>query len=121
MMSNAMTWLRGTLAEAAGVAITYTDGTYSVDLTPWIGRTVFGSTLDGAARVEWGDRDYLIPADLLILNGVVVKPAVGNRITETVNGTAKTYEVMRPATGEPAWRYSDPGETLLRIHVKRVA
>ncbi len=120
MFSDAQTWLNETLATAAGVSVTYTDGTYSVSLTPWVGRTVFSSNLDGAARIEFGDRDYLIPVSVLILNGAATKPAVGHRITESVNGTTKVYEIMRPDTGEPAWRYSDQGETVFRIHVKRV-
>jgi hypothetical protein len=32
-------------------------------------------------------------------------PAVGDRITETINGAAKTFEVQTPENGEPAWRY----------------
>ena len=120
-MSRAQAWLNSKMQTAAGVSIVYTRGAYTVDLTPWVGRTVFASNLEGNARIEWGDRDYLITAAQLILNGSVVEPAVGDRITETVGGTSMAFEAMRPDTGEPCWRYSDPGRTLLRVHTKRVS
>jgi hypothetical protein len=88
-----------------------------IDLTgrAWVGRTVFSRIPNAAgATVVFGDRDYLVAvADL------PAEPERGDRIAETINGQAVTFEVMAPAS-EPAWRYSDPARTVYRIHAKEV-
>lgn len=117
------------LATAAGVSVTYsrtTGGvTYSVtlsgDTAVWVGNTLFKlQDIDGL-RIAWGERDYLIVAANLILNGSAVEPAENDRIVETIDGTSMTFEVLPPGGGEPAWRWSDPDRTRYRVHVKRVA
>lgn len=109
-------WLPAQAQTAAAVSVTYSRGAETITITTAVvGRTVFASNVEGAARIEFGDRDYLIPVDDLTF-GV---PAIGDRITETVDGTAKVFEVVTPDTGEPAWRYSDPQHTVWRIHVKQ--
>lgn len=108
---------------SAGVSITYARGVDSVELTAWEGRTLFAieSRQEGAARVQWGDKDYLIVASELILDGDTVTPREGDRITQTLPEGDVTFEVLPPNRGEPAWRYSDPQRTILRVHVKEVA
>ena len=121
LMSRGQDWLNSKLQTAAGVSTVYTRGAYTLNLTPWVGRTVFASNLEGNARIEFGERDYLIPKVDLVLNGAATEPAIGDRITETVGGESKVFEIMRPSTGEPAWRWSDSSQTRYRIHVKRVS
>lgn len=121
-LSDSVSWLNNTLQESAGVSVTYTTPAgVSLSLTPWLGRTLFASNLQSAARVEWGELDFLIPVADLTSGGTAFEPAIGHRITLTIGGSSKVFEVMRPSTGEPAWRYSDPGQTVYRIHVKRVS
>lgn len=124
LMSRARSMLARNLKQAAGVSVTYTRGSSSValsgDTAVWVGNTLFKLQDAGGLRMEWGERDYLIAAADLVIGGSRVEPAENDRITETVNGTAMTFEVL-PITGEPAWRWSDPGRTIYRIHVKRVA
>lgn len=102
-------------------AITYTrlaGGTVDLTGKAWVGRTAYARqpVADSAqAVVTFEDRDYLIPA--LDLGA---EPARGDRVTEVVNGTTKTYEVMAQF-GEAEWVYSDPGETVYRVHVKQVS
>lgn len=102
--------------RAAGVSVTYAPlSGGSVTLTAVPGAIAFRSETDGGARVEVGDRDYLIDvADLAAV------PQIGDRITETINGTACVFEVQTPDTGEPAWRYSSSWRAFYRIHTKRV-
>lgn len=115
--------------QKAGAApagpITYTriaGGEITLTGLAWVGNTRFSRLpaggVDGPAVVH-GDRDYLIPADALVYGGSAFLPARGDRITETIGGSAVTFEVMS-LPGEPEWRYSDPGRTLLRVHVKEV-
>lgn len=116
-------FLAEALGRVAGVALVYAraaGGTVTITAESggaWVGRTAYTAVQQGAIRVEWGDRDYLIAAAALT-GGV---PAEGDRITETINGAAAVFEVMSPGSGEPAWRYSDPQESVYRLHVKRVA
>lgn len=111
-------WLPAMAAQVAGVTVTYTRGVTSVSLPALEGRTVFASQQEGAPRVEFGDRDYLIElADLTTFGD----PQVGDRITETLAGVARVFEVRTPGTGEPAWRWSDPGHTRYRVHTTRVS
>ncbi len=118
------------VGKAAGVSITYTRGATTLtildtDGAAWVGRTAFVSNQNGAARVEWGDRDYLILASALAglpaaacIDETPV--AIGDRITEVVEGASLTFEVMTPGTGEPAARFSDPTRTVVRLHCKQV-
>lgn len=119
LLDRGMAMLNRRLGQAAGTAVTYTRGATVVPLDDaLVGRTAFVSNQQNAARVEWGDRDYLIPVASLVALG---EPADGDRIGETVNGTALVFEVMTPSTGEPAWRYSDATRTVFRVHTKQVA
>lgn len=111
-------WLPGQAAQAAGVSVTYTRGATSRTVTALVGRTVFSSNLDGGPRIEFGDRDYLIESSEMTAFG---DPAIGDRITETLAGSQRVWEVMTPGTGEPAWRWSDPQHTRYRVHTTQVS
>ena len=105
-----------------GEALTYKrDGSADIELAAddgaWFGAVRFTSLLSEAAQIEWSDDDLLLPIALITAVG---EPQEGDRIVRTVNGDALTLEVMRPGTGEPAWRYSDSSRTLFRLHLKRV-
>lgn len=116
LFRNAQAWMRTKLVDAAGVSVTYTRKATGTPLTinAVIGRTVFSSNLSDTVRVEFGDRDYLVDVDQL-----PAQPAIGDRITETLDGQTHVYEVTTPQTGEPAWRWSDPQCTIYRIHTTR--
>ena len=90
--------------------------TDAIDLTgkAWVGRTVFSRlNKEGGAAVVFGDRDYLVP--VAELPG---EPQRGDRITEVIGEVETVFEVVEPL-GEPAWRYSDPGHTVYRVHTKK--
>lgn len=125
LFEKARTWLPAQMEAAAGVGpVTYTRARtlHVVTLSPWVGRTLFATSREaGGASVAWGDRDYLVPRDQLRVGGVEFEPDDGDRLVEVIGGVACTFEVMKPDTGEPAWRWSDTGETTYRLHVKKVA
>jgi hypothetical protein len=106
---------------AASISYQPAAGGNPTDLTgrAWVGRTVF-SRRDPAQRgpsVEYGDRDYLIPAAEL-----PGEPARGDRVTERIGEWLVTFECMVPSLeGEPAWRWSDPARTVYRVHTKEVS
>jgi hypothetical protein len=94
------------------------DGGEPTDLTgkAWVGRTVFvrRDPVQRGPAIEFGDRDYLIPVGEL-----PAEPKLGDRLTERLGAWDVTFEVVTPA-GEPAWRWSDPGRTVYRVHTKEV-
>lgn len=120
LMSRGKSFLNRKMGDAAGVSVSYTRAAETISLTAVIGRTVFASNLEGKARIEFGEIDLIIVAADLEFDGVQVKPERGDRIGITLDGTALTLELMIPQTGEPAWRYSDPERTRIRLHCKRV-
>lgn len=108
----------GSTGGGDAVAVEYRRGAESLALADAVvGRTAFVSNQQGAARVERSDRDYLIPAASL---GAFGEPQVGDRITETVGGEVRVYECRPPRTGEKPARFSDPTETVWRVHCRRV-
>lgn len=113
---------------SAGVAITYEQWNRelgiqegSTDITAasgdaLVGRTVFVSNRQDGARVEFGERDYIIKASALSR-----EPREGDRIVQVFDdGETLTYEVLPPSTNEPAVRWSDPQRVRYRVHVKLV-
>jgi hypothetical protein len=124
LFERAKTWLPEQMQRAAvsGNTLTLTLGVETIDLTDiaWPGRTVFSSNVEGAARIEFGDRDYLVPATAIVFASDQIEPQIGMRFRETIEGVVRVFEVITPDTGEPAWRYSDPGLTVWRIHTKEV-
>jgi hypothetical protein len=122
LFEKAEPWLPARMKQAGGKSVTYARaGSSDVTLTVWVGRTLFAieGRGEGAARVEWGERDYLIAAADMADAGLGV-PQVGDRITEVlpVEG-AVTFELM-PDSREPPWRWSDADRTTYRLHVKQV-
>lgn len=118
MLQVATGWLSDVFQESVARNITYTRGAYSVAFAATLGRTLFNLQDQSGLRMQWGDRDYIFPAALLILNSASVKPAVGDRIADSVDGA--TYEVRAPQ-GEATYRNSDAGGIDLRVHAVRVA
>jgi hypothetical protein len=112
------------LAAAGGESVTVQRaGVGSFTCVPWTGNDLARASTPGspaAARVEWSDCDFLLRAADFNFGAGSVVPQEGDRITRTIGGVTKVYDV-RPPEGEPAWRYSDTAETILRIHTKQVS
>lgn len=115
------------MVAAAGVgAVTYTRGAISVSVEPWKSRTAQQSTQDKAIRVDWSEDDYLftladLTAAFLAAGSTYGEPAVGDLITETINGTARTFRAMTPDNGERVFTYADTGRAIVAIHTKQAS
>lgn len=107
------------MPAAAGGRILYQGDGDQVELGATFGRSEFPVD-DGVegVRIEYSDRDFLVAADDLTLNGGQAEPKRGHKITDL--DTGDTYEVSAPG-GERPFRYCDPFWTLVRIHAKKVA
>lgn len=121
-MSRGADHLNRRLKQSAGVSVIYSrDGESPVPLTVVVGRTLFAvePRFEGAARAEWGERDYLIVAADMELAGLG-EPQAGDRITELLPVEGLTTFELMPDSREPAWRWSDADRTRYRCHMKRV-
>lgn len=119
---RAMEQLKSRLKVDAKVTITYTRGEEDIPITTaWFGRQLFRVMDQGNARVEWSDRDFMIPVEDLVFNNVRVTPQRGDWIlVTTVDPTGEErYEVAAPE-GEKPWRFCDPQNRLYRVHTKRM-
>jgi len=120
MLATGAAWLAGQLKASAARDVTYLRGTQRLPLSATIGSTEFQIEELGGVRVEYSDRDFIVPADDLIFDGKVTTPERGDTIEDRVaaTGETETFEVMAPGTEQP-FRY-DPTRAMLRIHTKRI-
>jgi hypothetical protein len=120
IMETGMAWLASQLKANAASEITYSRGSDDVTLQATYGRKLLKLTdIDGAIRMEWTDMDFVFDAADLILDGSQVEPARGDKVTLVVGEDVQIYEVL-PFQSEPPWRYTDPFQTMIRVHTKRV-
>ncbi len=96
--------------------VSYDDGNGPIALTAAVGSTAFRQTdLNGISTLQ-RTVDFLIDPLDLTRDGTPIIPDAGHTLTRT--DTAETHEVI-PLNGEPSWRWSDAGQTQLRIHTQK--
>jgi hypothetical protein len=115
LFHDGIDWMRSQLLASVSIEVTYHRNTSSVTLSAVVGTTTFEAVNEYGIVERVQTRDYLIPSKELILGGSPTLPMAGDRITEG----AREFEVTAQG-GEPAFRYSDPSQTILRIHTKGV-
>lgn len=118
LLGQGAAWLTDQLQRHASRPVTYQRGTEQVTLLATIGRKAFEvETTDG--KVYLRTCDFLIPRVALRLAGTTTLPERGDRIVVDFGSGPETFEIL-PSTGLQPWEFSDPFETLLRIHTERV-
>jgi hypothetical protein len=120
LLQTGSDWLADQLKQHASRPVVYRRGGQQVMVQATVGRTLL--KLDdgyGGVRMEWTDRDFLIHAVDLVMNGSPTLPECGDLIRETQGTATFIYEVMAPGK-EPPWRWSDVFRKVLRIHTKQV-
>lgn len=123
MARNMLAWgsefLTKKLQAHGSVSVEYLRGANKFTVTAMRGRIVHASnTQTAGAKVEWGQRDYLIAASEFARVGLD-GPQEGDQLIDVLNGQAIKFEVMRPL-GEPGARQSDEEATAFRLHCKQV-
>lgn len=119
MIQRGADWLRSRLHDHAGRSVTYTRGEDSVAITATVGFTRYETADEYGVVIERVQRDYIVAAADLVLDGVLVLPECGDTIEETSGGATKTYEVVTVG-GEKHYRACDPSGTWLRIHTQEI-
>ena len=108
-----------TLQLAAGITIRYARGERNVSITAVPGTTEFVQTSGEGYMETIESRDFVFPAEDLVLSGKAVLPERGDTITETVGGVEYTYPVL--SNGNRYFKYADPSRKILRVYTKQTA
>lgn len=106
------------------VALVYTrknGDSITIENKAWAGRQAFRVEDNGRSRLDFSDADFMIPVDLLVVNGTVVIPERGDRITVVRDAPTgmKTYELRAP-NDEQVFRFLDSQQTTYRCHTKEI-
>lgn len=119
LLATGAAWLADKLLAHAAQEVTYQRGAEAIKLQSTVGRReVLVETSVGLVErhEQW---EFLVRTSDLVIAGVTVEPARGDRIKLVRAGLTHVYEVM-PLAGEDAFRPSDPFGNLWRIHAKYV-
>jgi hypothetical protein len=119
LLEQAASWLDGMRQAHLSRPVLYCRDDECVEVQATIGKTVFEVETGYGVVERIESRDFLIAADLLVLDYDLTMPRRGDRIKETVGEQTFVYEVMAPGN-EDCWRYSDPFRRTLRVHTKFV-
>ncbi len=118
ILKDGLAFLTAQLKANASQTITYARGLNSVDVQATFGKKLL--KLDdglGGIRMEWTDMDFLIPAADLKFGSTPITPERGDLIYLTEPYDVQVFEVM-PYGSDPAWHWSDPHQSMYRIHAK---
>ena len=113
-MAEAVTKQLAVNAGYASATITYSRGSAGVGgLAATIMRTL-NEISDGQVIVASESRDYILASALLVIDGVLITPRCGDRITEQ---SGKVYEVtaLKPLD---CFETVGPTDEVIKIHTK---
>ena len=121
LMVRALSLAARALPAAAGGPIQYDGEGDTVWMDAAFGRSEFQVESSDGMRLEYTDRDFIFPADRLILNGELATPKRGHRITIIkTRGDTEVFEVLAPG-GAQVYRLCDPEGYMIRVHTKRLS
>lgn len=112
LFANGLEWLRQQMRDHLSTEITYTPVNASgVTVSATLGRSDREVINDLGLVERYEARDFIIsPASISGL------PQVG----DTISHNGQTYKVL-PMGDEPHYIFTDPYETQIRVHTKRVS
>lgn len=122
MLADGIAFLTKQLRAIASQTVTYARGTNSVQAQATFGKKLL--KLDdgfGGIRMEYTDIDFMIPSsdlDWVALGGNAF-PTRGDQVfvTQKDQNRVQVFEVF-PFGNEAPWRWSDPHQSMYRIHTK---
>ncbi len=121
IMGPGFAWHASQLKAYASQPITYVRAYESVDLMVVLGKQLL--KLDdglGNIRMEWTDLSLdIVAADLFFSYGDLITPERGDIIYRVIGNQVQTYQV-EPYGSEPAWRWDDSYQTMLKVHTKQI-
>lgn len=121
MMEWGQGWLSDQLHANMSQPVVYQRGGKKIALCATFGTKMYRySDINGNSFVQHTDKDFIIPCNLMKIDGVAFFPDYGDKIRVRRGGTVEVYEVMAP-NGEAPWTYSGPYNIMVRIHTKLTA
>jgi hypothetical protein len=120
MLQRSADWLAGKLNAHASHMVTYVRGDERLTLSATFGQTALNAAEDVGPRVDSMERDFLLRAADLVLEGLHALPRAGDRIEELVDGKTYVFEVASPEGREQPFRWSDANWRMMRVHTKLV-
>ena len=108
LLENGLRWLADKQKAHASVGIEYRHGNQSFIIVAWLGQTKRDVTDDTGFRITTHVTDFLVCS-----KDLPVTPALGDEI---ITGDSR-YEVLE-LPGDGCWCWSDPFQTVYRIHVR---
>ena len=119
LLHQAVDWLDEQREAHLSQPAVYRRGNESVEIAVTMGNTSVDVTDDAGATVQSPQTDLIVSADALVLDGVVVTPQVGDRVSLSSGGKTLVYEVLSLPDGRH-FRRCDGSGRMLRIHAKQV-
>lgn len=117
LLQQGMAWLAAQRKAHMAREVVYARGAASAALSATVGRTEFVQVDEYGIDRKSESRDYLFTAADLVLGGVLITPARGDRVRERVGDAWLIYEVGPPAgVSEPAFKWSGSERITLRVH-----
>jgi len=110
MLANGLRWMTDQQAVHASLKADYRHGNQSFRIVAWLGHTRVETTDDAGFRITAHITDVLIRA-----KDLPVTPMPGDEIVTS----GSRYEVLE-LPGDNCWCWSDPFQTVYRIHVKGI-
>lgn len=117
LLASSASWLADRRKAHAASAVTYARGASDVEIVATRGRTDYPSEDMQGVIIESRAIDWIVNADDLVIGGLPVEPAAGDRIKLIVGTKRRNYEVMQ-IPGQGAWRYCSEHRKSLRIHTR---
>jgi len=120
MLQRGLARLTQILKDRVSQPVTYIRGPLAITVSATFGQKLL--KLDNGAGtnyLEWTDMDFLIPTEDLVIQGESIIPERGDLIEIPFTTKTERFEVA-PYGNDSCWRYSDPNQTIVRIHTKHV-
>lgn len=120
LLGRGSTWLHGKRKSDASKAVSYARGSDSATLyATKTGRRDQSLTVPEPIQTQTQEMDWLINAADLIVGPDLIVPDVGDVITETIDGSDFTWEVLNTGS-EACWRFEDRNNSVYRVHTKLI-
>lgn len=116
MLASGAAWLADQLAAGASRSVLYYRGTNYGSIQATLGTSRFEAQGTSGVVESWESRDFIVKAGVLPFG----EPQRHDKIVETLNGVAVTYEVTSPR-GVPVWHYGDAFRQTIRVHAIAMA
>lgn len=123
MLKDGLAFLTSQLRANASQTVTYTRGPESIDVQATFGKKLLKiNDQFGGVRLEWTDMDFLIPAaDVAPILIDPKNPDDGDLIfvSQPDQNQVQVY-IVEHIESESPWMWSDPHQSMYRIHGKHV-